>query len=249
MIHVDLNPESGIAVVHPVKMTGLTENDFTRLTALVDQYLKDHKALRGLVIVAESFPGWEDFDAFVSHMTFVRDHHKKIQKVALVSDSPVLSAAPHLVDHFLRAKVRHFGPGELEAAKTWAGTEDPRAGRFVVLEDYPDDVAAFRAEGLITADDYEEVLIPVIEAKIDAVKKVKLLYWCGEDFEGFSAGAMWDDARFGLAHLGSFAKVAVVTDMDWLRKSVKFFAPLIPAPVQLFANAQIEDAKRWICEG
>lgn len=248
MIHVDLNPATGVAVVHPAKLHGLTAHDFTHLTTVIDSYLKDHAALHGLVIVADSFPGWEDFKGFISHMTFVRDHHKAIRKVALVSDSQLLSAAPQLVDHFLRAKVRHFGANELEAAKTWAGSEDPRSGRFVVLEGYPEDVAAFRAEGLITAEDYEETLIPVVEAKIAAAEKVKLLYWCGEAFDGFSAGAMWDDTRFGLTNLGNFSKIAVVSDVEWLRQSVKFFGPLIPAKVQVFHNAEVADAKNWICE-
>jgi hypothetical protein len=59
---------------------------------------------------------------------------------------------------------------------------------------------------------------------------------------------MWDDARFGLTHLGDFSKIAVVSDIEWLRQSVKLFGPLIPAPVQVFHNTDIEDAKRWITE-
>ena len=61
---------------------------------------------------------------------------------------------------------------------------------------YPDNVVALLAEGVITHDDYEKTLIPVVKNKIKTHGKVKLLYWCGEEFRGFSAGAMWDDARF-----------------------------------------------------
>ena len=59
---------------------------------------------------------------------------------------------------------------------------------------------------------------------------------------------MWDDARFGLMHLGDFLKIEVVSDIEWVRQSVKLFAPLMPAPVQVFHNADIEDAKHWIEE-
>lgn len=42
------------------------------------------------MIQAGSFPGWESFAALVSHMRFVRDHHRSIGKVAAVSDSIIL---------------------------------------------------------------------------------------------------------------------------------------------------------------
>ena len=248
MIQSDLDEAQGVAVIRPEQMHGLSEVDFKELTDLIDGYLKDHESLRGLVIVAKSFPGWEDFKAFTSHIKFVRDHHRAIQKVALVSDSRLLSAAPNLVDHFVNAKVRSFSFADINQAEAWAASEEARSGRFVILEGYPENVAAFRAEGVITRDDYEETLIPIIEEKIRAQGRVKLLYWCGEEFKGFSAGAMWDDARFGLTHLGDFSKIAVVSDIKWVRQSVKLFAPLMPAPVQVFYNADIEDAKHWIVD-
>ncbi len=248
MIHIEFNEADGVAVIRPERMHGLSEADFKELTDLVDHYLESHQALRGLVIAAERFPGWEDFRGFISHIRFIRDHHKAIAKVALVSDSRLLSAAPYLVDHFVNARVRHFASTDIEQAKAWVAAEEVRSGRFVILEDYPDNVVAFRAEGLITRDDYEETLIPLIEARISAQGRVKLLYWCGAEFEGFSAGAMWDDARVGLTHLGDFSKIAVVSDVGWVRQSAKLFAPLVRAPVQVFHNADIELAKRWIIE-
>ena len=94
MIHVDLNEAEGVAVIRPEQMHGLSEADFKELKDLIDHYLRDHDTLRGLVIVAKSFPGWENFKAFTSHIRFIRDHHRAIRKVALVSDSRLLSAAP-----------------------------------------------------------------------------------------------------------------------------------------------------------
>ena len=91
-------------------------------------------------------------------------------------------------------------------------------------------------------------LIPKFKEMVGSQGGVKLLYWCGEEFEGFSAGAMWDDARFGMTHLGDFLKVAVVSDVEWVRQGVKLFAPFMRAPVKVFHNADIEDAKSWISE-
>ena len=110
------------------------------------------------------------------------------------------------------------------------------------------DVIFVSAEGTITHDDYHDVLVPEVENQIQAHGAVRLLYWLGPGFKRFSAGAMWDDARFGLLHLGDFKKIAVVSDAEFIRASVKLFAPLISAPVKVFQNAEIEDAKRWITD-
>ena len=49
--------------------------------------------------------------------------------------------------------------------------------------------------------------------------KVRLLYHLSEDFESFSAGAAWDDAKLGLQHWTSFERMAVVTDVGWVKNS------------------------------
>jgi len=246
MIRIDLDEKNAIVTVRPEKMTGLTQADFQKIADHIDPYLKQHNNLHGLIIVVETFPGWEDFNAFISHIKFIQTHHRSIKKVAIVSDSPLLTAAPRLVAPFVTAKIRHFSYPHVDQATEWMLTDEPQGGRFIILEGYPDTVLALRAEGTISRDNYEDTLIPLAEQKIKAHGKVKLLYWCGPDFEGFSAGAMWDDARFGLTHLGDISKIAFISDIDWLRMSMKFFAPLIPAPVQVFHNAEIEDAKNWI---
>lgn len=248
MLQFKLDENEGVAVIYPEQKQGLSEEDFRRLTATIDSYLRDHNDLRGLVIVTEKFPGWDSLKAFSSHLKFVQDHHQKIQKIALVSDSSLLSAAPHLARYFVEAKIRHFDFSDIEQAKSWTASEKDSRGQFTSLEGLPEDVIAFRAEGTIEREDYEKTLIPTIERKLDTNKKIKLLLWFGDEFKGYSAGAMWDDAWFGTKHLADFSKIAVVSDVNWLRHSVKLFAPLIPAQIQLFANADIDAAKVWISE-
>jgi hypothetical protein len=65
IIRVDLNEEEGVAVIRPEQMHGLSEADFKELKDLTDHYLTDHDTLRGLIIAAKSFPGWEDFKGTV----------------------------------------------------------------------------------------------------------------------------------------------------------------------------------------
>ena len=123
---------------------------------------------------------------------------------------------------------------------------DHHAGHFTILSGYPPDVLAIRAEGHLTGEDYRTVLVPRIEKMIAAEGRVKLLYELGPGFEGLSAGAVWEDARLGIWHLADFARIAVVTDIGWIRAGLKLFVPLIPCPVQVFALEDRTEAAEWI---
>lgn len=110
----------------------------------------------------------------------------------------------------------------------------------------PENVIGVSATGEVTKDDYEEVLIPLIEDKLKDHKKVSLFYYIGPQFTGFTAGAMWDDTKVGLKHIADWDKVAMVTDVPWLRNTVKCFAFIMPGKLKVFSNDQRSDAEAWI---
>lgn len=111
-----MKPE-GIVVMTP--NASLSKEDFGGLSAAVDAYLSDHAGIRGVLIHAEAFPGWENFAGFVAHMRFVRDHQKKVERVALVTDSPLANVAEAVAKHFAAAEFRHFPYAEKEKALAW----------------------------------------------------------------------------------------------------------------------------------
>lgn len=104
----------------------------------------------------------------------------------------------------------------------------------------------FSATGMVTAEDYEQILIPIVTDRLDGYGKVRLLLHFGEDFEGYSLGAAWDDAKFGVTHIGHFEKLAAVSDTAWIRSAAKVIAPFVRCPVQVFHDAELEPAKQWI---
>lgn len=120
MIHFELLRDQGILILEP--RAALTSADFAALAASVDPWIEEHGDLRGLVIEAPSFPGWDDFAALVSHMKFVRDHHQRVRRVAVVSDSAVLTAVPKIAAHFVSAEVRTFEAGRRAEALAWIGS-------------------------------------------------------------------------------------------------------------------------------
>jgi hypothetical protein len=119
---------------------------------------------------------------------------------------------------------------------------------ITAYEDVPDKVAAFRASGEVTARDYEKTLIPAIKDKLDRHKKVSLLYHLGPEFTGFTAGAMWDDTRIGFQHLASWDRIALVSDVPWIRHMVNALGFVVPGTVRVFDDNQLPEAKHWVSE-
>ncbi len=117
MIEHTLDAENSILYLRP--KSALARDDFVQLAKAVDPYIEKTGGLDGLIIEATTFPGWESLGAMAAHLRFVRDHHKRIKKIGLVTDSALGNVAEHLASHFVSAEIRHFSAGEIEAAKQW----------------------------------------------------------------------------------------------------------------------------------
>ena len=117
MIEHTLDTAHSILYVRP--KSSLEEDDFVQLAKTVDPYIEETGDLAGLIIETPSFPGWKSLGAMATHFRFVRDHHKHVKKIALVTDSALGDLGEHLASHFVSAEIRHFSAGELEAAKQW----------------------------------------------------------------------------------------------------------------------------------
>lgn len=116
MFKITADETAGIAVLEPDG--ALSEADFKAAAATIDPLIEQNR-FKGLIIHAESFPGWDSFGALVSHFRFVRDHHVDVQRVALVTDSNFGDVAEKLASHFVSAEIKHFHFGDVELARTW----------------------------------------------------------------------------------------------------------------------------------
>lgn len=114
------------------------------------------------------------------------------------------------------------------------------------LSDLPHNVVGFEAVGEVHSDDYENTLLPLLDAAIADSGKVRLLYVLGDGFTGYSVGAMWQDTKLGVEHLTAFEKIAVVTDTGWVEHGVKAFGWMIPGEVKVFEDDRLDDATEWV---
>lgn len=117
-LEFELDEQAGVLTLRP--QDNLEVADFSALAEELDPYIRQAGHLNGLLIIADDFPGWESLSAMSSHFRFVREHHDKIGRVALVTHDRFLSALPRLAKYFIDAEVRRFDPDQQGQAREWA---------------------------------------------------------------------------------------------------------------------------------
>ena len=120
MIDYTLDQTKSVLYFRP---TGpLQEKDFVALSQAVNPFIERNRGLSGLLLEVAHFPGWTNLRAATQHFRFVHDHHRKIKKIAIVTDSLLGEAAEQIATHFVAATIKHFPFSHLDEAKNWVAS-------------------------------------------------------------------------------------------------------------------------------
>jgi len=117
MLEVEILEEEKIAVLKPT--SALSKEDFEHAKSIIDPFIQKVEKLNGLIIYTKDFPGYDSFSALLEHLEFIKEHHKKITKLAFVTDSLVGDLAEKIGSHFVSAKVETFAYDDFKKAKEW----------------------------------------------------------------------------------------------------------------------------------
>lgn len=114
------------------------------------------------------------------------------------------------------------------------------------MQGFPDDVVAFACRGHVTAHEYQAVLMPRVEQALQQHDKVRVYYQVDDDFTGIEPGAVWEDIKVGMQHRRHWDRIAVVTDVDWIRNTMRAFGFLMPCEMRIFPTTERARARDWI---
>jgi hypothetical protein len=114
------------------------------------------------------------------------------------------------------------------------------------IEDLPAGVWGLRAIGKVSRSDYEQVVRPALEEARRDGRRLRFVYHLGPQFDAFTPGGAWEDARIGLQYMRLFERCAVITDVEWMRTAARAMAPMMPCPVRVFSNADWNEAIAWV---
>lgn len=114
------------------------------------------------------------------------------------------------------------------------------------MKDLPSGIDGVRAIGKISKDDYEAFFVPLLDEARRQGRRIRFLYQMGPEFVGFTPGAAWEDAKIGLQNMRLFDGCAIVTNLGWIRELTRLSAFLMPCPVSVFGNGEMNDAVSWL---
>ena len=108
----------------------------------------------------------------------------------------------------------------------------------------PSGVLGFEIDGELHADDYQNVLLPAVQAAIRRGERIRIVL-VFERFEGLSGGALWSDVKMGVEDLTRWERIALVTDIDWMVRLTALFGWMTPGELRQFPLAEREAATTW----
>jgi len=114
------------------------------------------------------------------------------------------------------------------------------------LTSVPAGIQALEAVGTVTAEDYQRVLVPLVDQARRSGTRMRLLYQFGRRFDRITLGALWADTRLGLGYLQVLDGCAVVSDISWIRTPTRGIGAWMPCPVRLYHNDERDDAVAWL---
>ncbi|KPK55870.1 MAG: hypothetical protein AMS22_03065 [Thiotrichales bacterium SG8_50] len=121
MISITVDDRPGTVILKPDGP--LAAADFEAAAKQVDAIIEGQGDLRGILIHVEFFPGWDSFAGLVSHIRFVKNHHKHIKRVTIGTDSSLGTLAESLASHFVRAEISIFAFADFDKAKDWVARQ------------------------------------------------------------------------------------------------------------------------------
>jgi hypothetical protein len=113
-----------------------------------------------------------------------------------------------------------------------------------IVEGLPDNVVGIVAKGRVTHEDRDNILKPLMEISRKRHDKIRLYYEIGCRFPG----AAWEDLSLGIDGVPQWERVAVVTDVGWVRHTVNALRFLIPGEIKVFTTDEAEEGCAWISE-
>ncbi len=120
---------------------------------------------------------------------------------------------------------------------------------ITVLADTPDNVAAFQAQGEVNKEDFENLVFPHVQAKVNQYDELNYLLLLNTDVENFTFGAWIQDALLGLKNITKWNRVAIVTDQKSVQKFTEIFSVMMPGEFRSFPRENLSKALNWCANG
>jgi hypothetical protein len=116
-----------------------------------------------------------------------------------------------------------------------------------ILPAMPKGVTGIRVSGRVSGDDLRE-FEPTME-ELRRADEIRIVEVIAPDYEGFGPGGLVEDLKMGFGMLlrdhSAFKRIAVVSDKEWVVRTVHALVWLVPGEIKTFGLDDLESAADW----
>ena len=115
-----------------------------------------------------------------------------------------------------------------------------------LLEDFPPHVAAYKASGAISKEEYEQVIMARVDEVAAEYGKINFLVLLETSFHNYSIGAFFDYLKVSFEHFTRWQRMAIVSDENWVRKAHEILSPFVHGEIRSYKTEEFKAAKEWV---
>ncbi|MDQ1163027.1 STAS/SEC14 domain-containing protein [Chryseobacterium sp. SORGH_AS_0447] len=120
---------------------------------------------------------------------------------------------------------------------------------ITIIPEAPENVAAFSATGDVTKEDFQNLVLPHVQRKVDEYNELNYLLYLDTDLDKFTMGAWLQDAILGLKNLTQWNRAAIVTDKEGVQNFTDIFSVVMPGEFKSFPKGNLYNALYWCKNG
>ena len=113
-----------------------------------------------------------------------------------------------------------------------------------ILEGLPSNVLGIVARGRVTQHDCSDVLVPALDRAREWHHWLRLYY----EIRSRYPGAAWEEISLGIGQGPVWERVAVVSDVAWVKYTIQALRLLIPGEIRVFTTSQTPEGLAWIAD-
>ncbi|WP_174802549.1 STAS/SEC14 domain-containing protein [Martelella limonii] len=114
------------------------------------------------------------------------------------------------------------------------------------IDNLPDTMIGFTIHSALSANDYQNVLLPALETQSTHAGGLRLLLVTGPDFAGADVGSAMGGQAFRRSEPLNFKSIAIVSANRGFAQAVQMFGMLFHAEVRVFAPDRQDEAVAWL---
>lgn len=119
---------------------------------------------------------------------------------------------------------------------------------IVKIENVPENMVGFQAIGEVTKREFEQKVIPEMQALAERTGKLNYLMVIDTALQSFIPGAWFQEMLTGFKNTAAWNRTAILSDAESLKSFSNIYSVIIPGEFRGFSKDQLEAAVAWVSE-